>query len=489
MKKTLKRLAATTAIAVASIVGYSALQAPPPNAHPQTARHSPDTLFSANAAFAQDDAYQVADIAEQAVKSVVSISTEQVRRVNMRGMQGHPLFEQFFGPGARQMPKERRSRGMGSGVIVSADGVVLTNNHVVENGENIRVTVSDGREFDAEVLGTDPESDLAVLKLQGKVGKLTPIKVGNSETLRLGETVLAIGNPFGVGQTVTMGIVSAKGRADVGIVDYENFIQTDAAINPGNSGGALVNMRGELVGINTAILSRSGGYQGIGFAIPTSMAEHVKDSIVKSGKVTRGWLGVGIQDIKPELAEALGLADTRGVLISQVMNGGPADKAGIEQGDVVRSIDGRPTNTLGQLRNAIASAGAKKTVNLDVIRKGKPLQVAAKLGQKQENPQARPGDQKGVHGSLGFSLEDLDESLRKPLGIPSGIDGAIVRQVASNTRAARAGLQPGDVIVAVGRRRVGSAKVIEQRLRSAKRSVPVLVQRDGRALYLAFPPN
>ncbi len=487
MKRTAKRLAAVSAIAVASILGYGALQ-PAPSSNTTTAEdHSPETLFSATPAFAQEDGAKVADIAEQAVKSVVSISTEQVRRVSMRGMQGHPLFERFFGPGMQPMPQEHRARGMGSGVIVSVDGIVLTNNHVVENGENIRVTLSDGREFDAQVLGTDPESDLAVLKLQGKVGKLTPIKVGDSETLRLGEVVLAIGNPFGVGQTVTMGIVSAKGRADVGIVDYENFIQTDAAINPGNSGGALVNMRGELVGINTAILSRSGGYQGIGFAIPTSMAVHVKDSIVKSGKVTRGWLGVGIQDIKPDLAEALGLQDTRGVLISQVMEDGPADKAGLKQGDVVREIDGKPMNTLGQLRNAIASAGANKSILLNVVRDRKPLRITATLGQKKEIAEQaqQPGGM--VPNQLGLAMTDLNASLRKELGVPNGVDGAVVRQVAPGSRAARAGLESGDVIVAVAGRRVGSAKMIEQRLKTSKGSVPILVQRNGRALYLAFP--
>lgn len=485
MKRTAKRLGVIGVLAAVAVVACTAIQSPPTE---KTAARgaSPATLFSATPAFAQDGVKDVADIAERAVQSVVSISSEQVRRT--RATQGHPLFEQFFGPGMRQMPQEHRAKGMGSGVIVSSDGVVLTNNHVVENGENIRVQTSDGREYAADVLGTDPATDLAVLKLKGKVSNLTPIAVGDSESLRLGEVVLAIGNPFGVGQTVTMGIVSAKGRADVGIVDYENFIQTDAAINPGNSGGALVNMRGELVGINTAILSRSGGYQGIGFAIPSKMASRVKDSIVATGKVVRGFLGVGIQPVNAELASALGLSDTRGVLISDVQPGGPADKAGLKQGDVVREIDGTTIRTVGELRNTVAAAGANQSIALRIERDGVSQTLTAKLGEKKDqNAQTSPQNPGG--GSLGLSLVELNPLLRQQLDVPAGVSGVVVQQTAPGSRAAQAKLRPGDVIVAVDGRRVSSAKDVEQRLMQAKRPVPVLVQRDGRALYLAFPPR
>src|SRR5690606_31146613 len=273
----------------------------------------------------------IADVAERALPSVVNISLTKVGRA------GAPIpFPVFFGP-----PQERIEQGMGSGVIVSADGTILTNNHVVADAKEIKVTTYDRREFDAKVIGTDPKSDLAVIQIQGAPAGLTPIQFGDSSKLRLGEVVLAIGNPFGVGQTVTMGIVSATGRSRMGIVDYEDFIQTDAAINPGNSGGALVNMRGELVGINTAILSRSGGYQGIGFAIPADMARPIMKSLLDNGKVERGWLGVSIQDLTPELARGLGIGTSRGVLVSGVIDGSPADKAGLERGDVVISLDGK----------------------------------------------------------------------------------------------------------------------------------------------------
>lgn len=486
MKKTAKRSLLVFMLLATGVVGGLSINSMGGDSVDMATSRPMVSQVSASPVSAQDETHKVADIAELAVKSVVSISSEQVQKMSMQSMRGNRLFEQFFGPGMRQLPQERRAQGTGSGVIVSADGVVLTNNHVVENAENIRVTLSDGREFPGEVLGTDPASDLAVLKLRGKVGELTPVRIGDSDSLRLGEVVLAIGNPFGVGQTVTMGIVSAKGRADVGIVDYEDFIQTDAAINPGNSGGALVNMRGELVGINTAILSRSGGYQGIGFAIPSNMAGRVKDSIVKSGKVSRGWLGVGIQDINADLASALKLSDSRGVLISDVMDGGPAAKAGLKQGDVVRKIDGRVVNSTGALRNAIAAAGANQKIGIEIVRDGQTKTLSALLGEKEVPKLASEGgiasDQK-----LGLALLDLDANLRQRLEVPKGVDGAVVRGVAPGSRADKAGLRPGDVIVAVGNRRVGSAKVIEQRLHSSKGSVPILVQRNGRALYLAFP--
>src|SRR5690606_1611713 len=242
---------------------------------------------------AQADGVSIADVVQKALPAVVNVSSSRVRQQRMP-------FHWFFGPGPGG-PQERREQGQGSGVIVSVSGVVLTNNHVVEKADEITVTTSDGREFEAKVLGTDPKSDLAVLQLQGDVSGLTAITFGDSSQLRLGDVVLAIGNPFGIGQTVTMGIVSAKGRADLGIVDYEDFIQTDAAINPGNSGGALINMRGELVGINTAILSRSGGYQGVGFAIPSNMAAPIMQSLQTTGRVVRGWLGVAIQEVDQEL--------------------------------------------------------------------------------------------------------------------------------------------------------------------------------------------
>jgi len=294
----------------------------------------------------------LADIAERVVPSVVNISSEKIVRdtgspPDFGPLFNDPFFRHFFGgplePSSR--PRARREHSLGSGVIVSDKGVVLTNNHVIENADEIRVGLADGREFEAEIVGRDPDSDLGVLKLKGDVKDLKVLAMGDVNSLRLGDIVLAVGNPFGVGQTLTMGIVSAKGRASVGIVQYEDFIQTDAAINPGNSGGALVNMRGELVGINTAILSRSGGYQGIGFAIPTNMARPIMDGILADGKVKRGWLGVAIQDVTPQLKDALGLTESSGVLISDVAADGPAAKAGLKRGDVIVSLDGQKTDS------------------------------------------------------------------------------------------------------------------------------------------------
>ncbi len=328
----------------------------------------------------------IADVAERALPSVVNISLTKLSR-----LQAPAMFPFFFGPGPGQGQQgqqgERREQGMGSGVIVSSDGYVITNNHVVEDAQDIKVTLNDRREFDAEVVGTDPKSDVALIRLKDAPGGLRPIQIGDSSALRLGDVVLAIGNPFGVGQTVTMGIVSAKGRADVGIVDYEDFIQTDAAINPGNSGGALIDTEGRLVGINTAILSRSGGYQGIGFAIPTNMAIPIMESLKKYGKVTRGWLGVSIQDVDKELSHAMKLPTTEGVLIADVQPGSPAGRSGLKRGDVVTKVDAKPVTTTGQLRNAIASSGANRKVTLELYRDGKLQTLAVSLG---ESPNDAP---------------------------------------------------------------------------------------------------
>ena len=356
-----------------------------------------------------DASVSIADIAERVTPSVVNISSERV----VKSAQMPIPFPFFFGP--PEGGRERKQEGSGSGVIVAAEGIVLTNNHVVEEATQIKVTTSDSREFDAEVVGTDAKSDLAVLKLKGDVEGLRPLGFGNSAQLRLGDVVLAVGNPFGVGQTVTMGIVSAVGRADVGIVDYEDFIQTDAAINPGNSGGALVNMRGELVGINTAILSRTGGYQGIGFAIPSEMAQPIMRSLMDTGRVSRGFLGVGIQDLTPELAQAMGIPNTRGVVITDVRPDSAAAKAGLKQGDVVQSVDGTGVDSAGRLRNLIAGKGGNSKAELDVLRSGKRLQVEVTLGELQDEPIAKVPGETTDGGTLGMELAPLTDALRNRL--------------------------------------------------------------------------
>lgn len=426
-----------------------------------------------------DGVVSISDIAERVLPSVVNIALRKSTRIP-----NHPFWH-FFGP---RMPQEREERGAGSGVIVSTDGVILTNNHVVAEADEIKVTTHDGREFDADVVGTDPKSDLAVLQLKGDKSDLIPIEIGDSSRLRLGDVVLAIGNPFGVGQTVTMGIVSAKGRANVGIVDYEDFIQTDAAINPGNSGGALVNMEGKLVGINTAILSRTGGYMGVGFAIPTNMATPIMESLRAHGKVVRGWLGVSIQDIDQELASALKLPTTEGVLLSDVHKGGPAEKAGLKRGDVVTHVNGEKVDSTGRLRNLIAAAGANKTVKIDLLRNSKPLSLDVVLAEipdaSPESPSPSGGTQKP--GKLdGLSLELMTPEVRKRLGIPSDAPGrVVVVGVDQSSRAAKAGLRPGDIILEINRQPVGSVEQLSSRYKRAKGPILLLIHRSGATLYL-----
>jgi Do/DeqQ family serine protease len=316
-----------------------------------------------------------ADAAQAALPSVVHIFTSQ--EVRRHPFINDPVFRHFFGD--RFGNDTQRQSGLGSGVVVSADGLVLTNNHVVESADAIEVAFHDGRKTKARLVGADPESDLAVLKLADNVG-LAPITFAQSESLRIGDVVLAIGNPFGVGQTVTSGIVSALGRTHLGINTFENFIQTDAAINPGNSGGALVDSNGHLVGINTAIYSQSGGSMGIGFAIPVSLAKSVMEQIIKTGTVTRGWIGVEVQDLTPELAESFGVPAGRGALIAGVMRGGPADRAGIRPGDVLLEVGGRPVRDAQVMLDLIAALTPGEAAHFGLSREGKRQEVPVVIG-------------------------------------------------------------------------------------------------------------
>jgi serine protease Do len=452
--------------------------APEPQAAPVTVLAHP-ALTQAGGAAAN-----IADIAEKATPSVVNISMTKLSKV-----QGQMPFPFFFGPGGGPEQRERREQGMGSGVIVSSDGYVLTNNHVVSEAQEIKVTLYDKREFDAEVVGTDPKSDVAVIRLKSAPNDLKPITIGDSSRIRLGDVVLAIGNPFGVGQTVTMGIVSAKGRADVGIVDYEDFIQTDAAINPGNSGGALVNMEGQLIGINTAILSRSGGYQGIGFAIPTNMVSPIMDSLKKYGKVTRGWLGVSIQDVDQDLMSTMKLPTARGVLISDVQAGSPAQKAGVRRGDVVVKIDGQPVETTGHFRNAIAGGGASKNVSLELYRDGKLTTLSVALGEMRQDKTiaSGPSNNSGSAGGGldGLSLSELTPDVRQRLDLGSDVPkGLAVMRVAPGSPAARAGLRPGDVLLEVNRKAIGTVREFEDIYGKTKGNVLLLLYRGGSTVFV-----
>jgi serine protease Do len=462
--------------------GMAAKVQPEPGLDPGTAPAAVPVRVLPNPALAQAGTASIADVTERALPSVVNISLTKVGRAQARSP-----FPFFNGP-----PQDRVEQGMGSGVIVSADGTILTNNHVVAEATEIKVTTYDRREFTAKVLGTDPKSDLAVIRIQGEATGLKPIGFGDSSRLRLGDVVLAIGNPFGVGQTVTMGIVSAKGRADLGIVDYEDFIQTDAAINPGNSGGALVNMEGELVGINTAILSRSGGSAGIGFAIPTNMAQPIMESLKKDGRVVRGWLGVGIQEVDAELASALKLPVASGVVLSDVRPGTPAAGAGLRRGDVVVKLDGRPVTSAGQFRNSVAATGARRKVLLDIYREGKPQTLGVELGEMPNDVQAGavPSVGPASPGASvldGITLESITPEHRRAFDIGADVaQGMVVTGVDPRSAASRAGLRPGDVLVEVNRSPVTTPKQLQDAYAKAKGNVLLLVNRRGSTVFLVI---
>jgi Do/DeqQ family serine protease len=323
----------------------------------------------------------------RATPSVVNIFTSKEVQTPRHPLLNDPVFRRFFGD---QLPDEtQRASSLGSGVIVSPGGYILTNHHVVEAADEIEVALADGKKLLAQVVGNDPETDLAVLRVDA--GNLPAITFGSSDALRVGDVVLAIGNPFGVGQTVTSGIVSALGRTGLGINTFENFIQTDAAINPGNSGGALIDAGGNLIGINTAIFSRSGGSMGIGFAIPVSTAKMVLEQIVKSGSVTRGWIGVEVQELSPQAAESFKLGDTRGALIAGVLRGGPADKAGVKPGDVLYEVEGKPVVDPSTMLNVVAALAPGTNAHMKLKRKGQNVETDVAVGRRPK-PQPRPAD-------------------------------------------------------------------------------------------------
>jgi serine protease Do len=449
----------------------------------------PSPAFAlAHAADSSAATVTIADIAERCTPSVVTVASR--RKVKNRNNPQEDMFRFFFGPGGGE-PQEREEGGLGSGVIYSKDGLVLTNNHVIEGADEISVQLADGTEYPAKLVGSDDKSDVAVLRLEGNPKDLSPLRMGDSTALRVGDVVLAIGNPFAFSSTVTMGIVSAKGRSETRIVDYADFIQTDAAINPGNSGGALVNMQGELVGINTAIISRSGGYQGIGFAIPSNMARQIAQSLIEHGRVVRGWLGIGIQDVDPDLASALSLPTADGVLVSDVEPGGPADKGGLLRGDVILTVDGKKTNSSTQLRNLIAEAGANKKVELAILRGGKPQTLSLVLGElKSDKPQAQRGgpDNARPETLSGLTVDALTPRIRQQLELPQSLkQGIVVTNVAPGTAAASAGLAPGDVIVEANRKPIGSVQELRDAYKgSTGKGMLLLVYREGRTRYVVL---
>ncbi|MGK3988838.1 DegQ family serine endoprotease [Sorangium sp. So ce136] len=404
-----------------------------------------------------------------------------------------PFFRDFFGPegGAGRegqpppAPRVQREQSLGSGVIVSREGHVITNAHVVQGASQVRVALPGRPEMKASVVGVDAKTDVAVLKLDG--GEFAFAAFGDSDAARVGDFALAIGNPFGIGQTVTQGIISAVGRGNMGIVDYEDFLQTDAAINPGNSGGALVNMSGELIGINTAILARGAhGNQGIGFSVPSKLARAVMEQILEHGRVIRGALGVAIQDVSPALAEALGLPpDTRGAVVSDVSEGSAADKAGLRRGDVVVALRGEHLSDGRDLRMRIAETKPGTRVELRVLRDGRSLTLTATLDELPEPQQEEPAPAPAASGALGIDVAALSDDLRRRFEIPGDLKGAVVVGLSPDSPAARAGLGPGDVVLEANRKPVTSPEQLRQEVEATGgRPVLLLVWRDGRTRFV-----
>jgi len=439
----------------------------------------------------------MAPAAKRAMPAVVKISSSKIVKA-AAGMQGdddpNSLFQQFFGgngPGGGQRrfqapPESHREGGLGSGVIVSPDGYILTNNHVVDGATDVRVTLTDRREFKASVIGTDPKTDIALLKIDAS--GLPVITVGDSSKLEVGDAVLAIGNPYGVGQTVTMGIVSATRRTGLGIEDYEDFIQTDASINPGNSGGALVNDRGELVGINTAILAPgSGGNQGIGFAVPVNLARSVMEQISTEGHVTRSYLGVTVQEVTPAIAKAMGLKGLGGALVSDVTPGSPAAKAGLQSGDVILSMNGTPIGESNELRMTVSMMKPDQTVRLQIVRDGQQREVAVQLGvlpgQREERASAETG---ASDSSLkGVAVENLDAETAREMHLPANTHGVVVTHVDPASQAAASGLREGDVIQQVNRRPVANTEDFAAALNHSQGEPLLLVNRAGNRIFIA----
>jgi serine protease Do len=426
----------------------------------------------------------MAEVAASVRPSIVNISTTRTVKIS-GGMNPFedPFFRHFFGDSGRQ-PKERKSAGLASGVIVSSDGYIITNYHVVKDADEIKVTLTDKREFTGKVIGSDPKTEISVVKIEAT--KLPTIPWGDSDTLRVGEIVLAVGNPFGLNQTVTMGIVSATGRANVGIADYEDFIQTDAAINPGNSGGALVNIRGRLVGINTAIFSTSGGYQGIGFAIPSNMVKSIMDSLITKGKVVRGWLGVSIQRITPELAKQFNLAEENGALVSDVVESGPAEKAGLKRGDVIVEYDGKKTDDPNQLRNMVADTPPGEGRTIKVLRDNKPITMKITIGELPvELQHAQAGEYENA--LKGVSVQDIAPEIAKQLNIPARVKGVVITDVDENSTAAGV-LMQGDVIQQINRKGITGMKDYEEVVSKIQKdeAVLLLIYRSGSSIYITL---
>jgi serine protease Do len=436
-------------------------------------------------------------IAETVTPAIVNIQTTQVINVQQSPFFQDPFFRQFFGGpfGPFNIPRRQREHALGSGVVVTPDGIIVTNSHVVSHASDIQVMLSDKRVFKAKVIGSDPDTDIAVIRIDAK--DLPVVTWGDSSALKVGHIVLAFGNPFGLNFTVTRGIVSAVGRAGLGIESFENFIQTDAAINPGNSGGALVDIHGRLVGINTAMVSGGspmgggGGSIGIGLAIPANIARHVMESLIKTGKVERGYLGVSVGDLTEKLARQFDVPDVAGAMVEDVTPGTPAAKAGLKAGDVIRSLDGKPVASKDELTSAIASQNPGTVVHLGILRDGKAETFTVTLGSRPANLGAAGGSAKAPSMSTlrGITVENLTPQLRDELGLGPDTQGVAISELDPSSPAAQGGLQRGDVIQEVNRHPVRSAADFERLAAEAKGEVLLRIVRQGSGAFVVISPE
>src|SRR5579862_1680645 len=483
-----RALGASVAVATAlAVTGFLGL-------HAATAEHNPPATIKTGPRSESAAHRGYSAVVKRVVPAVVNISSSRVVKTDTRGFNGDdqgldPFFRQFFGNDFMRrfnVPRQRNEKSLGSGVIVSPEGYVLTNNHVVDHATDVTVTLSDKREMKARVVGTDPRTDIAVLKLEGS--NFPYLMLADSSKVEVGDIVLAVGDPFGVGQTVTAGIVSATGRGGLGIEEVEDFIQTDAPINPGNSGGALVDDEGHLIGINTAILSgNSGGNQGIGFAVPINLARHDMDQILAHGKVERGYLGILPQNITPAMAKALNVSETKGALVGDVTANSPASKAGLQKGDIILDVNGEAVSDANQLRLKIGNLDPSSKINLKVMRDGRSMEIPVQLGEFPNQERASVNKDEKDGAVLGVSVENLTPETAQQLKLAPQTKGVVVNEVSPSSRAAEAGLQPGDVIQQVNRKPVTNINDFKQMINSAKTDSPVLllVYREGTTLFLA----
>ncbi len=449
---------------------------------PYPVPHVPRQIMETSKAFSE--------IVSVVSPAVVNISTTKVFKRDTDPLLEDPFFD-FFRPFHDfRIPKKWKEQSLGSGVIVSADGYIITNNHVVEKSDEIKVTLLDKRSFRGRIIGSDPKTDIAIVKIDAN--NLPMVPWGDSEKLRVGEFVLAIGNPYGLSHTVTMGIISAVGRANVGIADYEDFIQTDAAINPGNSGGPLVNIKGELIGINTAIFSRTGGYQGIGFAVPSNMVRPLMSQLIQKGKIIRGWLGVTIQEMTPELSRKFSLEKSRGALVSDVAKRSPAEKAGIMRGDILLELDGKEIRDVASLRNMVAQSKVGSDVSIKLLRSGKEYTVRLIIAElprevAEVTPNQMP-DESEIGALTGLTVMGLTKEIAKQLGFSKDEKGVVVVRVEPASPADEAGIKKGDVIKEIDRKQVNNLEDFNRIASATKKSETILlfIARGDKKFYVTL---